>query len=142
MASSSYLYAEVDEIVPDTWKSLVGTIMAQPNAENFVGKNRDAGKSPTTLQSPTLPVRELTFRALVPFPPEDWNVIIFGQNPYPRLESATGIAMFDGQFKDWQGTLSPSLRNIIKNAVMTELPKKADKGEIITYMFVDVIIII
>jgi uracil DNA glycosylase len=46
-------------------------------------------------------------------------VVIFGQNPYPRLESATGIAMFDNAFADWEdgrfGRVT-SMRCIIKAA--------------------------
>ena len=30
------------------------------------------------------------------------RVVVFGQNPYPRAESATGIAMFDNTFHDWK----------------------------------------
>ena len=48
-----------------------------------------------------VPVRELTFQALKPNPPEKWKVVVFGQNPYPRVESATGIAMFDNAFGNW-----------------------------------------
>jgi hypothetical protein len=32
-------------------------------------------------------------------PPERWKVVVFGQSPYPRVESATGIAMFDNAFQ-------------------------------------------
>lgn len=28
--------------------------------------------------------------------------MVFGQNPYPRPESATGIAMFDNTFHHWK----------------------------------------
>src|SRR5262249_55900761 len=66
-----------------------------------------------------VPVRELTFQALKPNPPAKWKVVAFGQNPYPRVESATGIAMFDNSFANWRDSQFgkvPSIRCIIKAA--------------------------
>lgn len=83
-------------------------------AEKFIGPNRDKA---------IVPVRELTFQALKPNRPEAWRVIIFGQNPYPRLESATGIAMFDNAFDAWESKrfgAVVSLRCIIKAAAMAQ----------------------
>src|SRR4051794_24071613 len=54
------------------------TIEALPDAAAFIGPNRPRG---------VVPVRELTFQALKPNPPENWKVVVFGQNPYPRVES-------------------------------------------------------
>jgi uracil DNA glycosylase len=86
------------------------TIEAQAQAATFIGPKR--AKS-------IVPVRELTFQALKPNPPEKWKVVVFGQNPYPRVESATGIAMFDNSFKAWKegrfGSVT-SMRCIIKAA--------------------------
>ena len=86
------------------------TIEAQPAAATFIGPKRS---------NSVVPVRELTFQALKPNPPEKWKVIVFGQNPYPRVESATGIAMFDNSFKAWKegrfGSVT-SMRCIIKAA--------------------------
>jgi hypothetical protein len=74
----------------EPWQPLLqGTIEGLPGAENFIGPKRDKH---------IVPVRELTFQALKPHPPERWKVVVFGQNPYPRVESATGIAMFDNTF--------------------------------------------
>ena len=56
-------------------------------------------------------------------------MIIFGQDPYPRETSATGIAFFDGEFTEWDQALSkaPSFRNIIKSALVAsgKLPATA-----------------
>jgi len=86
------------------------TLEALPGAATFIGPDRD---------SRIVPVRELTFQALKPNPPQKWKIVVFGQNPYPRVESATGIAMFDNSFTDWQdgafGRIS-SIRCIIKAA--------------------------
>jgi uracil DNA glycosylase len=95
------------------WEPLLRpTLEALKDAETFIGPQRDKG---------IVPVRELTFQALKPNPPERWKVVIFGQNPYPRVESATGIAMFDNAFGDWQdaqfGKVT-SIRCIIKAAAM------------------------
>jgi uracil DNA glycosylase len=47
--------------------------------------------------------------------------VVFGQNPYPRVESATGIAMFDNAFGKWgdsQFGKVITIRCIIKAAAM------------------------
>ncbi|MFJ2135373.1 ADP-ribosyltransferase domain-containing protein [Streptomyces sp. NPDC087845] len=87
-------------------------IEAQPGAADFIGPKR----SPEVV-----PVRELTFQALKPHPPEKWKVVVFGQNPYPRADSATGIAMFDNTFTDWKDSQFGrvvSIRCLIKAAAM------------------------
>ena len=105
----------------EPWMPLLKpTIEAQPEAATFIGPNRDKA---------IVPVRELTFQALKPNPPEKWKVVAFGQNPYPRVESATGIAMFDNQFNQWSdgrfGAVT-SIRCIIKAAAMWKHGIKKD----------------
>jgi uracil DNA glycosylase len=46
------------------------------------------------------------------------QVVVFGQDPYPRKESATGYAFWDGKIKDWSNPLSPSFKNIIKSILI------------------------
>ena len=82
-----------------------------------------------------VPVRELTFQALKPNPPHKWKVVVFGRNPYPRPESATGIAMFDNTFHDWSDSQFGkviSIRCIIKAAAMWKhgIPKKTPIADI------------
>ncbi len=87
-------------------------IEARAEAGGFIGP----GRSPQVV-----PVRELTFQALKPQPPHKWKVVVFGQNPYPRPESATGIAMFDNTFNDWKDSQFGrvvSIRCLIKAAAM------------------------
>ncbi len=101
-------------------------IEAQPGAATFIGPER----SPQVV-----PVRELTFQALKPHPPDKWKVVVFGQNPYPRTESATGIAMFDNTFHDWADSQFGrviSIRCIIKAAAMWKhgIPKKTPIAQI------------
>ena len=90
------------------------TLEGLPDAAKFIGPDRDKA---------IVPVRELTFQALKPNPPEAWRVVVFGQNPYPRLESATGIAMFDNAFDSWESKRFGSvvsMRCIIKAAAMVK----------------------
>ncbi|MFJ6793648.1 ADP-ribosyltransferase domain-containing protein [Streptomyces sp. NPDC091268] len=97
----------------EPWLPLLKPVIeARPDAARFIGKDRDPE---------VVPVRELTFQALKPHPPHKWKVVVFGQNPYPRAESATGIAMFDNTFTDWKDSRFGrvvSIRCIIKAAAM------------------------
>ncbi|MFD9367067.1 ADP-ribosyltransferase domain-containing protein [Streptomyces sp. NPDC060020] len=97
----------------EPWLPLLKPVIeALPDAPRFIGK----GRSPEVV-----PVRELTFQALKPNPPHKWKVVAFGQNPYPRAESATGIAMFDNTFGDWKDSQFGrvvSIRCLIKAAAM------------------------
>ncbi|MFJ6718499.1 ADP-ribosyltransferase domain-containing protein [Streptomyces sp. NPDC091259] len=97
----------------EPWLPLLKPVIeALPDAARFIGK----GRSPEVV-----PVRELTFQALKPHPPHKWKVVAFGQNPYPRPESATGIAMFDNTFNNWKDSQFGrvvSIRCIIKAAAM------------------------
>jgi uracil DNA glycosylase len=101
-------------------------IEAQPNAHAFIGPAR---------QKSVVPVRELTFQALKPNAPADWKVVIFGQNPYPRVESATGIAMFDNSFTAWSDSrfgAVTSIRCIVKSACIWKhgVPKATPVSDI------------
>ncbi|MGW2253941.1 ADP-ribosyltransferase domain-containing protein [Kitasatospora sp. NPDC001660] len=101
-------------------------IEARPDAASFIGPNRGPA---------VVPVRELTFQALKPNAPHKWKVVVFGQNPYPRPESATGIAMFDNTFHDWKDSQFGrvvSIRCIIKAAAMWKygIPKKTPIADI------------
>ncbi|MEV4193522.1 ADP-ribosyltransferase domain-containing protein [Streptomyces toxytricini] len=97
----------------EPWLPLLKPVIeAQPEAASYIGKGRS---------QEIVPVRELTFQALKPHPPHKWKVVVFGQNPYPRPESATGIAMFDNTFHDWKDSQFGrvvSIRCIIKAAAM------------------------
>ncbi|BAU88247.1 uracil-DNA glycosylase, family 1 [Streptomyces laurentii] len=97
----------------EPWLPLLRPVIeARPGAADFIGPQRS---------SEVVPVRELTFQALKPHPPHKWKVVVFGQNPYPRAESATGIAMFDNTFHDWQDSQFGrvvSIRCLIKAAAM------------------------
>eukprot|EP01122_Echinamoeba_exundans_P014729 TRINITY_DN6726_c0_g1_i1.p1 TRINITY_DN6726_c0_g1~~TRINITY_DN6726_c0_g1_i1.p1 ORF type:complete len:359 (+),score=106.84 TRINITY_DN6726_c0_g1_i1:31-1107(+) len=100
----------LSELLNAKWlSSLESTIKAQPDAEKYLGKSREK----------TFPKRELTFAALNHVEgPENVKVVIFGQDPYPREESAIGVAFNDGAITKWSDSYSPSFRNIIKNVLI------------------------
>ncbi len=111
----------------EPWQPLLEPLIASlPKAADFIGPDRDKG---------VVPVRELTFQALKPNPPGAWKVVVIGQNPYPRVESATGIAMFDNTFNHWKdpqfGKVT-SIRCIIKAATMWKyaIPKATPIADI------------
>ncbi|MHC6624717.1 ADP-ribosyltransferase domain-containing protein [Streptomyces globosus] len=111
----------------EPWLPLLKPVIeAQPEAASYIGKGRS---------QEIVPVRELTFQALKPHPPHKWKVVVFGQNPYPRPESATGIAMFDNTFHDWKDSQFGrvvSIRCIIKAAAMWKygIPKKTPIADV------------
>ncbi|WP_217998081.1 ADP-ribosyltransferase domain-containing protein [Nocardia paucivorans] len=119
--------AELFEGGGEPWLPLLKPVIeARPDAAVFMGPNRGPH---------VVPVRELTFQALKPNPPHKWKVVVFGQNPYPRPESATGIAMFDNAFHDWKDSRFgrvASIRCIIKAAAMWKygIPKKTPIADI------------
>ncbi|MDY3557775.1 ADP-ribosyltransferase domain-containing protein [Gemmata sp. JC673] len=101
-------------------------IESQSAAHTFIGPKRG---------QQVVPVRELTFQALKPNPPHKWKVVVFGQNPYPRAESATGIAMFDNAFGNWADSQFGkviTIRCIIKAAAMWKhkIPKATPIADI------------
>ncbi|MFJ3701076.1 MULTISPECIES: ADP-ribosyltransferase domain-containing protein [Streptomyces] len=111
----------------EPWLPLLKPVIeARADAADFIGPARGPG---------VVPVRELTFQALKPHPPHKWKVVVFGQNPYPRPESATGIAMFDNTFHDWKDSQfgrTVSIRCIIKAAAMWKygIPKKTPIADV------------
>ncbi|MFE9724699.1 ADP-ribosyltransferase domain-containing protein [Streptomyces sp. NPDC005794] len=111
----------------EPWLPLLKPVIeSHADAAEFIGPGRGPG---------VVPVRELTFQALKPNPPHKWKVVVFGQNPYPRPESATGIAMFDNTFHDWKDSQFGrvvSIRCIIKAAAMWKygIPKKTPIADV------------
>ncbi|CAM9540518.1 unnamed protein product, partial [Heterosigma akashiwo] len=65
-------------------------------------------------------------------PPVDWNVIVFGQNPYPRVESATGIAMFDNNIDSWD---SPVFAKTVSMRILSPLPSGFSLNSYKIYFF-------
>jgi uracil DNA glycosylase len=111
----------------ESWLPVLKPVIeAQHAAATFIGPKRGPQ---------VVPVRELTFQALKPNPPHKWKVVVFGQNPYPRAESATGIAMFDNAFGNWADSQFGkviTIRCIIKAAAMWKhkIPKATPIADI------------
>jgi len=95
------------------WEAILRPVLEKlPDAAAYIGPGRDRA---------IVPVRELTFQALKPNPPSGWRVVSLGQSPFPRIESATGIAHFDNAVSSWEdkrfGSVT-TMRCIIKAAAM------------------------
>lgn len=103
------------------WEPVITPVIEKlGGAESYLGPARDKS---------IMPVRELTFQALKPNKPAAWRVIIIGQNPYPRMDSATGVAMFDASIKKWEDSefgKAASMRSIIKAAAMERYDISSD----------------
>lgn len=113
------------------WEAILRPVIErQPNAEKFIGPSREKR---------IIPVRELTFQALKPNPPSGWRVVSFGQSPYPRMESATGIAHFDASLNAWDDSRFGSImtmRCMIKAAAMHKygIPKNTSTADLRTLL--------
>lgn len=121
-------HLRLSDLLHPTWLNALGPVIAaQEEAHKYLGPKRS---------SQYLPAREHTFRALNALPPWEWKVVVFGQDPYPRADSANGFAcmhyhgslggsmdrllrvVFDNRITQWSDPMSPSFRNIIKNALI------------------------
>ena len=115
MGSNGLQLDKLFDGAPKEWReALLPVLENAPDASTFIGASRSKD---------ILPLRELTFQALKPNPPHKWNVIVFGQAPYPRIESSTGIAMFDAKIDSWdskQFGKAVSMRCIMKVAAMAK----------------------
>lgn len=97
-------------LTPEWYEVLKDEIMKNPEWERYLGGDRED----------TFPERENTFRAINEIDINKAKVVIFGQDPYPRKESATGYAFWDGKIVDWNNPLSPSLRNLFKSVLVSK----------------------
>lgn len=115
----------------DAWEPILRPVLESlPKADTFIGPARDKR---------IVPVRELTFQALKPNPPGGWKIVSLGQSPYPRIESATGIAHFDSSVSSWSSPKFGSvmtMRCIIKAAAMHKysLPQSTTLPELRTLL--------
>ncbi|MDP2439648.1 MAG: uracil-DNA glycosylase [archaeon] len=76
----------------EEWYGQLKGVLARGAAAEFLGPGRSRW---------VVPGRPFVFQALKARAPGEWSVVVFGQNPYPRMESATGIAMLDNTFSTW-----------------------------------------
>jgi len=93
----------LEELLSPGWLKVLGPVITAQDPKDltkFLSKSRS---------SATIPSRENTFAALKGRDASDCNVVILGQDPYPRAESAVGVAFNDGAIKK---VLSPT--NLVK----------------------------
>ncbi|KAL0214671.1 hypothetical protein P9112_006855 [Eukaryota sp. TZLM1-RC] len=96
----------LSSILPDSWQCLTEFIEQQPDVEHFLSSTRN---------SAIIPNLDLTFYSLSFSSPHLAKVVILGQDPYPRKESANGLAFCDSAVPGWKSSFPPSLRNILLN---------------------------
>ncbi len=100
------------EILSPFWyEKLYKIILKNDDYKLYLDKDREL----------TFPKLGNTFKAINDLDNGNAKIVIFGQDPYPREESATGIAFQDGRVESWESKkLSPSLRNIFKSILINE----------------------
>lgn len=83
----------LEELLSPSWLQVLQPVIESQkpaDLKRFLSKSR----------AWTIPSRPDTFAALKGHAePHQWNVVILGQDPYPREESAVGIAFNDGAIK-------------------------------------------
>jgi uracil-DNA glycosylase len=111
--------------LPAAYAAVAEAVLRRPGVDAFLGPSA-AGVFPTLA-----PERHV-FSALRQTPPERAQVVVLGQDPFPRDLSATGVAFYDGLVKTWDSPMSPSLRNLIKACMITHraLPPAAKVKEL------------
>lgn len=62
-----------------------------------------------------IPKPNLIFNVFTKMRPEEVRCVLFGEDPYPRITSANGIAFWDAEIKNWNDkTNGNSLKNMLK----------------------------
>ncbi|GIQ86375.1 hypothetical protein KIPB_008221 [Kipferlia bialata] len=97
--------------VKEEWRGCISVLAQQPNLTSYV--------SVQAKRQGTIPSPECILTPLRVLRPQDVRMLVFGQDPYPRPASAVGIAFCDGEVRSWDMRLSPSLRNIIKDVLIS-----------------------
>ena len=95
---------DLPTLLPDTWRRYLGGNV--DHALERIGRSLDS----RALTEEILPPKHRVFRALIT-PPEEVEVLIIGQDPYPTPGQATGLA-FSVPHGVWP--LPPTLKNILR----------------------------
>ena len=94
------------------WEVVKRCFEAQPNFADYIPSKKNG----------LFPVDEdMVFRALnLVGSPRNVRIIIVGQDPYPRAESAVGISFLDGAVESFQSPrLAPSVRHVLQAIVVS-----------------------
>lgn len=89
------------------WEAVKRCFEAQPNHSAYI-PSKENGLFPVS--------EDMVFRALnLVGSPRNVRIIIIGQDPYPRAESAVGISFLDGAVESFQSPrLAPSVKHILQ----------------------------
>ena len=91
-----------------SWEKLLEDSL---NLNSFYNELQDFLKNFATI----IPVKENIFRVFDYMDPTDVKCVLFGEDPYPRITSACGVAFWDKEIKSWDDkTNGNSLKNILK----------------------------
>ena len=68
-----------------------------------------------------IPKSELIFNVFYKMRPEEVRCVLFGEDPYPRITSANGIAFWDVEIQQWDyKTNGNSLKNMLKGLLIAK----------------------
>jgi len=94
--------------LPQAWEMFLADIL---NLEEFY---RDLDSFLCGFQS-IIPEPELIFHVFRRIQPQQVRCVLYGEDPYPRITSACGIAFWDREIENWdQKTQGNSLKNMMK----------------------------
>jgi len=71
---------------------------------------------------PEAPAGSHLFRALDGCRPEDVRAVLLGQDPYPKVQRATGRSFEQGDLGAWDGKIAESLRRVVQTLAQHRLP--------------------
>lgn len=68
-----------------------------------------------------IPKPDLIFNVFTKMRPEEVRCVLYGEDPYPRITSANGIAFWDTEIQLWDDkTNGNSLKNILKGLIVAQ----------------------
>jgi len=94
--------------LPENWANFIKEILDLPEFYNqlnqFIGKHEYI-----------LPEKDKIFAVFNYMAPQKVKCVLFGEDPYPRITSACGVAFWDKEINNWHDkTNGNSLKNILK----------------------------
>jgi len=70
---------------------------------------------------PLIPGAELVFNVFTYMEPQNVTCVLFGEDPYPRISSANGVAFWDAEITNWSDkTNGNALKNILKALLVAD----------------------
>ena len=100
--------------LPKIWEDFLSAFFNLPHFYNYLDGFLK-GKEFLT------PKRELIFNVFNYVKPADVRCVLFGEDPYPRVSSANGVAFWDKEIRSWKDkTNGNALKNILKALLVSE----------------------